>query len=156
MYIKHHTKICCWYLLVVILKIDIKYTFLVRFHIFSQNDRLVIDQCDVIARADMENCYKNSSWGKGLIKSRNNESYSFIYNLSIFQANFCPYHTYSFVSNNIHLYKRQPLFHKGKIYYMFKIIAFFLTMLFACLYLRVDILLLHVCRKHIISLRMSE
>ena len=35
MYIKHHTIICRWYLLVVILKIDIKYTFLVRFHIFS-------------------------------------------------------------------------------------------------------------------------
>ena len=35
MYIKHHTKICRWYLLVVILKIDIEYTFLVRFHIFS-------------------------------------------------------------------------------------------------------------------------
>jgi hypothetical protein len=29
--------------LVVILKIDIKYTFLVRFHIFSRNDRLFID-----------------------------------------------------------------------------------------------------------------
>ena len=43
MYIKHHTKICRWYLLVVILKIDIKYTFLVRFHIFSRNDRLFID-----------------------------------------------------------------------------------------------------------------
>ena len=38
MYIKHHIKICRWYLLVVILKIDIKYTFLVRFHIFSRND----------------------------------------------------------------------------------------------------------------------
>ena len=25
----------------------------------------------------MENCYQNSSWGKGLIKSRNNESYTF-------------------------------------------------------------------------------
>jgi hypothetical protein len=35
MYIKHHTKICRWYLLVVILKIDIKYTFLVRFHILA-------------------------------------------------------------------------------------------------------------------------
>jgi hypothetical protein len=35
MYIKHHIKICRWYLLVVILNIDIKYTFLVRFHIFS-------------------------------------------------------------------------------------------------------------------------
>ena len=43
MYIKHHTKICRWYLLVVILKIDIKYTFLVRFHIFSRNDRLFIN-----------------------------------------------------------------------------------------------------------------
>jgi hypothetical protein len=31
----------------------------------------------VIARADMENCYQNSSWGKGLIKSRNNESNTF-------------------------------------------------------------------------------
>ena len=40
MYIKHHTKICRWYLVVDILKIDIKYTFLVRFHIFSLNDRL--------------------------------------------------------------------------------------------------------------------
>ena len=68
MYIKLHTKICRWYLLVVILKIDIKYTFLVGFHIFSRNDRLFIDQCDVIARANMENCYQNSSWGKGLIK----------------------------------------------------------------------------------------
>jgi hypothetical protein len=77
MYIKHHTKICGWYLLVVIPKIDIKYTFLVRFHIFSRNDRLFIDYCDVIARANMENCYQNSSWGKGLIKSRNNESYTF-------------------------------------------------------------------------------
>jgi hypothetical protein len=77
MYIKHHTKICRWYLLVAILKIDIKYTFLVRFHIFSRNDRLFIDKCDVIARADMENCYQNCSWGKGLIKSRNNESYTF-------------------------------------------------------------------------------
>jgi hypothetical protein len=28
---------------VVILKIDIRYTFLVRFHIFSRNDRLFID-----------------------------------------------------------------------------------------------------------------
>ena len=27
----------------IILKIDIKYTFLVRFHIFSRNDRLFID-----------------------------------------------------------------------------------------------------------------
>jgi hypothetical protein len=35
MHIKYHTKICRWYLLVVILKIDIKYTFLFRFHIFS-------------------------------------------------------------------------------------------------------------------------
>ena len=95
-YIKYHTKICRWYLHVVILKIDIKYPFLVRFHIFSRNDRLFTDQCDVIARANMENCYQNSSWGKCLIKSRNNESYSFIYNLSIFQAKFCPYHTYSF------------------------------------------------------------
>jgi hypothetical protein len=43
MYIKHHTKICRWYLLVVKLKIDIKYTFIVRFHIFSRNDRLFID-----------------------------------------------------------------------------------------------------------------
>jgi hypothetical protein len=43
MYIKHHTLIWRWYLLVVILKIDIKYTFLVRFHIFSRNDRLFID-----------------------------------------------------------------------------------------------------------------
>jgi predicted double-glycine peptidase len=43
MYIKHHTIIWRWYLLVVILKIDIKYTFLVRFHIFSGNDRLFID-----------------------------------------------------------------------------------------------------------------
>jgi hypothetical protein len=76
-YIKHHTKICRWYLLVVILKIDIKYTYLVRFHIFSRNDRLFIDYCDVIARANMKNCYQNSSWGKGLIKSRNNESYTF-------------------------------------------------------------------------------
>ena len=84
MYIKHHTKICCWYLLVVILKIDIKYTFLVRFHIFSRNDRLFIYYCDVIARANMENCYQNSSWGKDLIKSRNNESIGFIYNLSFF------------------------------------------------------------------------
>jgi len=25
----------------------------------------------------MENCYQNSSWGKGLIKSTNNESYTF-------------------------------------------------------------------------------
>jgi hypothetical protein len=32
-----YTKICRWYLLVVILQIDIKYTFLVRFHIFSRN-----------------------------------------------------------------------------------------------------------------------
>jgi hypothetical protein len=31
----------------------------------------------VIARANMENCYQNSSWDKGLIKSRNNESYTF-------------------------------------------------------------------------------
>ena len=58
-------------------KINIKYTFLVRFHIFSRNDRLFIDNCDVIARANMENCYQNSNWGKGLIKSRNNESYTF-------------------------------------------------------------------------------
>jgi hypothetical protein len=36
-------KICRWYLFVVILKIDIKYTFLVRFHICSRNDRLFID-----------------------------------------------------------------------------------------------------------------
>jgi hypothetical protein len=43
MYIKHHTIICRWYLRVVILKIDIKYTFHVRYHIFSQNDRLFID-----------------------------------------------------------------------------------------------------------------
>jgi hypothetical protein len=43
MYIKHHSNICRWYLLVVILKIDIKYTFLVWFHIFSRNDRLFID-----------------------------------------------------------------------------------------------------------------
>ena len=64
MYIKHYTKICRWYLLVAILKIDIKYTFLVKFHIFSRNDRLFIDQCDVIARANMENCYQNSRWGK--------------------------------------------------------------------------------------------
>jgi hypothetical protein len=28
----------------------------------------------------MENCYQNSSWGKGLIKSRNKESYTFQYN----------------------------------------------------------------------------
>ena len=55
-----------WYLLVVMLKIDIKYTFLVRFHLFSRNDRLVIDQCDVIARANMEDCYQNSSWAKVL------------------------------------------------------------------------------------------
>jgi hypothetical protein len=47
------------------------WTFLARFHIFSRNDRLFIDECDVIARANMENCYQNSSWGKGLIKSRN-------------------------------------------------------------------------------------
>jgi hypothetical protein len=60
MYIKHHTKICHWYLLVVILKIDIKYTFLVRFYIFSRNDRFFIDWCDVIARANIENCYQNS------------------------------------------------------------------------------------------------
>ena len=58
MYIKHHTKICRWYLLVVILKIDIEYTFLVRFHIFSRNDRLY---CDVLAMANMEYCYQNSS-----------------------------------------------------------------------------------------------
>jgi hypothetical protein len=32
-----------WYLLEAILKIDIKYTFLVRFHIFSRNDRFFID-----------------------------------------------------------------------------------------------------------------
>ena len=32
-YNKHHTKLSRWYLLVQILKIDIKYTFLVRFHI---------------------------------------------------------------------------------------------------------------------------
>ena len=43
MYIKHHTKILCWYLLVEILKINIKYTFLARFHIFSRNGRLFID-----------------------------------------------------------------------------------------------------------------
>jgi hypothetical protein len=30
------------------------------------------------ARANMENCYQNSSWGKVLIKSRNNESYTFV------------------------------------------------------------------------------
>jgi hypothetical protein len=77
MYIKHHTKICRWYLLVEILKIEIKYTFLVRFHLFSRNDRLFIDWCDVIARANMENYYQNIRWGKGLIKSRNNESYTF-------------------------------------------------------------------------------
>jgi hypothetical protein len=35
------------------------------------------DQWDVIARADIENCYQNNSWGKGLIKSRNNVSYTF-------------------------------------------------------------------------------
>ena len=43
MYIKYHTRICRWYLLVEILKIDIKYTFVVRFHILSGNDRLFID-----------------------------------------------------------------------------------------------------------------
>ena len=81
MYVKHHTKISRWYLLVAILKIDIKYTFLVRFHIFLRNDRLFIEKCDVIAHANMENYYQNSSWGKGLIKSRNKR---FIYNLPIF------------------------------------------------------------------------
>ena len=59
MYIKHHTKISRWYLLVEILKIDIKYTFLVEFHIFSRNDRLFIYWCDVIARANMENYYQH-------------------------------------------------------------------------------------------------
>jgi len=77
MYIKHYTKICRWYLLVEILKIDIKYPFLVRFHIFSRNASLFIDLCDVIARANMENYYQNIRWSKGLIKSRNNESYMF-------------------------------------------------------------------------------
>ena len=43
MYIKHHTKISRWYLQVEILKIDIKYTFPVGFHIFSRNDRPFID-----------------------------------------------------------------------------------------------------------------
>ena len=76
MYIKHHTKISRWYLLVEILKIDIKYTFLVGFHIFSRNDRPFIDQCDVITRANMENDYQNIRWDKGLIKSRHNESYA--------------------------------------------------------------------------------
>ena len=74
MYIKHHTKTCRWYLLVDILKIDIKYTCPVRFHIFSRNDRLFIDYCDAIARANMENYYQNS---RGLIKSRKNEGYTF-------------------------------------------------------------------------------
>jgi hypothetical protein len=50
---------------------------LVRQHIFSRNDRLFIDPCDVIARANMENCYQYSSWGNGFKKSRNNESYTF-------------------------------------------------------------------------------
>ena len=61
----------CIYILVS--EIDIKYTFLVRFHIFHKT----IDYCDVIGCANMENCYQNSSWGKGLIISRNNESYTF-------------------------------------------------------------------------------
>ena len=77
MYIKHHTKISHWYLLVEILKIDIKYTFLVEFHIFSRNDRLFIYWCDVITRANMENYYQHIRWGKGLIKSRRNASYTF-------------------------------------------------------------------------------
>jgi hypothetical protein len=34
--IVHHTKICRWYLLVVILKIDIKYTFLLDFIYFHE------------------------------------------------------------------------------------------------------------------------
>ena len=42
MYIKHHT-ICRWCLLVEVLKIDIKYTFLVRFYKCTGNDRLFID-----------------------------------------------------------------------------------------------------------------
>ena len=77
MYIKHHTKISRWYLLVEILKIDIKYTFLVEFHIFSRSDRLFIYWCDVIARANMENYYQHIRWDKELIKSKNNESYTF-------------------------------------------------------------------------------
>ena len=36
-----------------------------------------IDQCDVIARANIKKYYQNIRWGKGLIKSRNNESYTF-------------------------------------------------------------------------------
>ena len=70
MYIKHHIKINRWYLLVEILKIDIKYTFLVECHIFSRNDRLFIYWCDVIARANMENYYQHIRWDKGLIKSK--------------------------------------------------------------------------------------
>ena len=77
MYIKHHTKISRWCLLVEILKIDIKYTFLVEFLIFSRNDRLFIYWCDVIARANMENDYQHIRWGKDLIKSRHNGSYTF-------------------------------------------------------------------------------
>jgi hypothetical protein len=93
-----------------ILKIDIKYTFLVRFHIFSRNDRLFrlltdfvclynyefwLSLCKIVRSSvilllplfhwlvwrhrtcNMELFYQNSSWGKGLIKSRNNESYTF-------------------------------------------------------------------------------
>ena len=79
MYIKHHTKISRWYLHVIveILKIGIKYTFRVGFHILSRNDRLSIDYWDVIARANMENYYQNIRWDKVLIKSINNESYTF-------------------------------------------------------------------------------
>jgi hypothetical protein len=38
----------------------------------------------------MENCYQNSSWGKGLTKSRNNESYTFHLLFVYFLGQFLP------------------------------------------------------------------
>jgi hypothetical protein len=41
------------------------------------NQKIILRSISRLARANIENCYQNSSWGKGLIKSRNNESYTF-------------------------------------------------------------------------------
>ena len=76
MNIKHHTKICRWYLVVEVLKIDIN-THLLDFIYFQET----IDFSLTSVTSSHVQIWKIITnildGGKGLIKLRNNESYTF-------------------------------------------------------------------------------
>jgi hypothetical protein len=83
--IKHHTKICRWYLLVVILKIDIKYTFLLDFIYFHETIDFSLTSVTSSHVQIWKIVTKIVVGIKVLYNQGTTKAIRFIYNLSIFR-----------------------------------------------------------------------